>query len=72
VFGAAIAVSNASRRSIIGPKVNVDFSESISLEVDALHREIRSHNTSTFLYCPLDQVPDCTMPVPLTRSSNGT
>jgi len=52
--------------------VNVDFSRSISLEVDALHREIRSHNTSTFLYCPLDQVPDCTMPVPMTRSSTGT
>jgi len=71
VFGAAIAVSNASRRSIIGPKVNVDFSESISLEVDALHREIRSHNTSTYLYCPLDQLPDCSMPVRMTRSSNG-
>jgi hypothetical protein len=72
VFGAAIIVSNASRRFIIGPKVTVDFSRSISLEVDALHREIRRHNTSTYLQCRPDQLPDCTMPVPMTHSSTGT
>jgi hypothetical protein len=50
--GLAIGVANASRRFIIGPKVNLRFSPSLSLEVDALHREIRSHNTRTFLFCP--------------------
>lgn len=70
--GGSIGVADASRRFIIGPKVNVRFTRSLSLEVDALHREIRSWNTRTFMFCPPDQLPSCTRLVPITQSSRAT
>ncbi len=74
VLGAAISVSNASRRFIIGPKLDLRFSPSLSVEVGALHREIRSHETTTFTFtlCPPDQYPDCRTLVPTTHSATIT
>lgn len=71
LFGGSIGVSDASRRFIVGPKLNVRFSPSFSVEVNALHRAIRTVNTRTFLFCvPVGEL-DCTM-VPITQRSTGT
>jgi hypothetical protein len=56
-YGLAIGLSNASRALIFGPKVNLQFSPSFSLEVDALHRKIRTN--TTFATCSAQEPPDC-------------
>ena len=54
------SVSNASRPFIIGPKLEIHLSESVSVEVDAMHREIRTHNTWRTVFSPPVQLPDGT------------
>jgi hypothetical protein len=72
LVGGAFGVTDASRRFIIGPKVTVHFSPLWSLEVDALHREIRTHNTRSFQICPPDQTPDCTTLASYTYAATET
>lgn len=67
----SFGVSDDSSRFIIGPKLNVRLSPSFSLEVNALHRRIRTVDTFTTTIClPLGE-PDCTT-APLTRTTTGT
>src|SRR5262245_26192300 len=63
IIGGSISVSNASKVFIFGPKLNVRFSPSFSVEVDALHRPIRTNTTTSFSFCPLEQLPACETPV---------
>jgi hypothetical protein len=70
--GAAFGTSDASTRFIIGPKVSVRFSHSWSVEGDAQYRQIRTHSWFSSQFCPLDQIPDCTTPVPFTYASTDT
>jgi len=72
IRGGSFTVANASRGFIIGPKVNIQFSSSWSIEIDALHREIRSDNSRTFLFCPPQELPECTTVVPFTYSFAAT
>jgi hypothetical protein len=67
--GASRSVANASRAFIVGPKLNIRFSTSLSVEIEALHRAIRSTQTFSSAFC-LD--PDCTMLMPFTRVNTGT
>ena len=67
----SFGVSDDSSRFIIGPKLNVRLSPSFSLEVNALHRRIRTVDTFTGTIClPLGE-PDCTT-APLTRTTTST
>jgi len=70
--GGSIGVADASERFIIGPKVDIRFTPSFSVEVDALRRQIRSQQSRTTQFCPPDQRPDCTTLVPFTYSSTAT
>jgi hypothetical protein len=70
--GGSITVANQSDRFIVGPKVDIRFTPSFSVEVDALRRQIRSQESRTFLFCPPDQLPECTTLVPTTYSFMGT
>src|SRR5678815_2706747 len=66
IRGGSFGIAEASQRFLIGPKLNVRFTPSLSVEVDALYRQIRSENTRTFMFCPPDQLPSCTMLSPFT------
>jgi hypothetical protein len=68
-IGASRSVANASRALIVGPKVNIRLSPSLSIEVEALHRAIRSTQTISSAIC-LD--PDCTTRMPYTFGNTGT
>ena len=72
IRGGSFGIADASQRFLIGPKVNVRFTPSLSVEVDALYRQIRSENTRTFMFCPPDQLPSCTMLSPFTHTAIGT
>src|SRR5262245_24901316 len=65
-------VANASRPFIIGPKLEIHFLKSLSLEVDALHREIRTHNTWHLVFSPPLELPDGTTLTSTTYSTTGT
>lgn len=71
LVGFSLGVSDVSSRLLIGPKLNIHFSPSFSVEVNALYRPIRTVNTRAFLFClPVGQ-PDCTE-TPFTQSLTGT
>jgi hypothetical protein len=72
LIGGAHGTSDASSRFIIGPKVSIQFSPSWAVEVDALHREIATHNVFSSQFCPLDQMPDCATLLPFTYAYTGT
>jgi hypothetical protein len=72
LIGGAVSVADASQRFIVGPKVNIRFTRSLSVEVDALYRQIRSHTTWSFMFCPPDQIPSCAVLFPRTQSSIET
>jgi hypothetical protein len=67
--GASRSVANASRALIFGPKLKIRLSPSLSVEVEALRRAIRSTQTISSAFC-LD--PDCTTRMPFTRVDTGT
>jgi len=69
IFGASFTTADSSQRFIIGPKVNVRFSRSFSLEVDALRREIRTEGSWTSLTC---LPPDCSTLFSFTQPYGGT
>jgi hypothetical protein len=68
VSGASFSVADRSHRYILGPKLNVRFSPSFSVEVDALYRQIRTLNTSTFQTCLTFQANECTSVGPRTTT----
>src|SRR5688572_26034360 len=69
--GGSFGISDVSSRFIIGPKLDVRFSPSFSVEVNALYRPIRTVHTRTFSFClPFGQ-PDCTE-TPFTQTLTGT
>jgi len=68
----SFTVTNASRPFIIGPKVEIHISKSLSVELDALHREIRTRNTWHSVFSPPLQLPDGTTLSSTTYSTVGT
>jgi len=70
--GGSIASANASDGFIIGPKVDIRFTPSFSVEVDALRRQIKSQQSRTFQFCSPDQLPECTTRIQSTYSFTAT
>jgi hypothetical protein len=68
-IGGSRSAVNASRAFIVGPKLNIRFSPSLSVEVEALHRAIRSTQTVSSEVC-LNA--DCTTRMPFTRTATET
>src|SRR2546427_77291 len=70
IIGAeSLMVSDASKRFILGPKVDIHLSRSFSVEVDALRRAIRSH--TTWVVPPLVLPDGRVLPTPPTLSGAG-
>jgi hypothetical protein len=73
IIGAdSLTVSNASKRLILGPRVNIHLSKSLSVEAEALHRQIRSHQEWKVTYSPPLVFPNGTTLTSFTSSRTGT
>jgi len=70
--GSSFTVANASKPFIIGPKVEIRLSKSFSVEIDALHREIRTQDLSYSVFSPPLQLPDGTTLSAITHSTTQT
>src|SRR6266850_114258 len=73
IIGAdSLTVSNASKSLILGPRVNIHLSKSLSVEAEALHRQIRSHQEWKVTYSPPLVFPNGTTLTSFTSSRTGT